>query len=172
LEIYDALLAIGLLIVFAKLLEGVFNRFGLNSIIAYATTGIILGPVTGLVEASGDVELILSVGIFMFFFLIGLEELDIRGFLSAIRGRLFLASVLSVTISLLVSLAVTTDIIFDLGLGLAFTHALGVAGVLSLSSLGVVAKVSKLSGTVADGEKIYGDLAAAGAERLCNCRPG
>ena len=88
-EIYDALLAIGLLIVFAKLLEGVFNRFGLNSIIAYATTGIILGPVTGLVEASGDVELILSVGIFMFFFLIGLEELDIRGFLSAIRGRLF-----------------------------------------------------------------------------------
>ena len=140
-DIHDALLAIGLLIVVAKLLEGVFKRFGLNSIIAYAVTGVILGPVTGLVESGADVELILSIGIFVFFFLIGLEELDISGFLSAIRGRLFLASVLSVTISLLVSLAVTTDFFFDLQLDLDFTQALGLAGVLSLSSLGIVAKV-------------------------------
>lgn len=140
-ELHEALFSIGLLIVVAKLLEGIFKRFGLNSIIAYATTGVILGPVTGLVEASSEVEIILSIGIFIFFFLIGLEELDIRGFLSAIRGRLFLAAVLSVTISLLVSLAVTTDTFFDLGLDLDFTQALGLAGVLSLSSLGVVAKV-------------------------------
>ena len=132
---------IGLLIVVAKLLEGVFKRFGLNSIIAYATTGVILGPVTGLVEAGTEVEVVLSIGIFIFFFLIGLEELDIRGFFSVIRGRLFLASVLSVTISLLVSLAVTTDILLDLKLDLDFSHALGLAGVLSLSSLGVVTKV-------------------------------
>ena len=92
-------------------------------------------------EPGTDVELVLSIGIFIFFFLIGLEELDISGFLSAIRGRLFIASVLSVTISLLVSLAVTTDVFFDLQLGLDFTQALGLAGVLSLSSLGVVAKV-------------------------------
>ena len=140
-EIHEALFVIGLLIVVAKLLEGIFKRFGLNSIIAYATTGVILGPVTGLVESGTEVEVVLSIGIFIFFFLIGLEELDIRGFLAAIRGRLFLAAVLSVTISLLVSLAVTTDFLFDLGLDLNFTQALGLAGVLSLSSLGVVAKV-------------------------------
>ena len=140
-EIHESLFAVGLLIVFAKLLEGVFKRFGLNSIIAYATTGVILGPVTGLVEAGSEVEVILGIGIFIFFFLIGLEELDIRGFLAAIRGRLFLAATLSVTISLLVSLAVTTDVFFDLGLNLDFTQALALAGVLSLSSLGVVAKV-------------------------------
>ena len=140
-EIHHALFSIGVLIVVAKLLEGLFKRFGLNSIIAYAITGVILGPVTGLVAAGTEVELVLSIGIFIFFFLIGLEELDISGFLSAIRGRLFLASVLSVTISLLVSLAVTTDIFFDLQLGLDFTQALGLAGVLSLSSLGIVAKV-------------------------------
>ena len=140
-ELHEALFSIGLLIVVAKLLEGIFKRFGLNSIIAYATTGVILGPMTGLVETGTEVELILSIGIFIFFFLIGLEELDIRGFLSAIRGRLFLASVLSVTISLLVSLAVTTDTFLDLGLDLDFTQALGLAGVLSLSSLGIVAKV-------------------------------
>ena len=45
------------------------------------------------------------------------------------------------TISMLVSLAVTTDFLFDLGLNLNFTQALGLAGVLSLSSLGVVARV-------------------------------
>ena len=140
-EIHEALFAVGLLIVVAKLLEGVFKRFGLNAIIAYATTGVVLGPLTGLVESGTEVEIILSIGIFIFFFLIGLDELDISGFLAAIRGRLFLAAVLSVTISLLVSLSVTTDFIFDLKLGLDFTQALGLAGVLSLSSLGVVAKV-------------------------------
>ena len=140
-HIHDGLFAVGLLIVVAKLLEGIFKRFGLNSIIAYAATGVILGPVTGLVESSPEVEIILGIGIFVFFFLIGLDELDISGFLSAIRGRIFLAAVLSVTISLLVSLGVTTDILFDLQLGLDFTQALGLAGVLSLSSLGVVARV-------------------------------
>ena len=140
-ELHESLFAIGMLIVVAKLLEGVFKRFGLNSIIAYATTGVVLGPVTGLVHPGVEIDLILTVGIFIFFFLIGLEELDIRGFLRAVRGRLFLASVLSVTISLMVSLTVTTDWLFDFGLNLTFIQALALAGVLSLSSLGVVAKV-------------------------------
>ena len=140
-HIHDALFSIGLLIVAAKLMEGIFKRFGLNSIIAFATTGVILGPATGLVKTGPDVDFILAIGIFIFFFLIGLEELDIRGFLAAIRGRLFVASTLSVVISLLVSLAVTTNVFFDLELDLDFMQALGLAGVLSLSSLGVVAKV-------------------------------
>ena len=138
---HDALLSIGLLIVLAKLLEGIFKRFGLNSIIAYATAGVILGPVTGLVDTGSESDVILGIGIFLFFFLIGLDELDIRGFVAAVRGRLFVASVLSVLISLAVSLSVTTTVVFDLHLGLSFTEALALAGVLSLSSLGVVAKV-------------------------------
>ena len=140
-ELHQVLLSIGLLVVVAKLFEGVFKRFGLNSIIAYAAAGIILGPATHVIKTGPEVDTILGIGIFIFFFLIGLEELDIQGFVRAVRGRLFLASVLSVTLSLLVSLAVTTDVFFDLGLDLRFTHALGLAGVLSLSSLGVVAKV-------------------------------
>ena len=140
-DIQNALLSIGLLIVVAKLLEGVFKRFGLNSFVAYATAGIFLGPITGFAESGAQVEIILGIGIFIFFFLVGLEEIDIRGFVAGIRGRLFLAAVLSVVISMLVSLAVTTDLIIDLELNLSFTQALGLAGVLSLSSLGVVAKV-------------------------------
>ena len=138
---HEALFSIGLLIVFAKLLEGIFKRFGLSAIIAYATSGVVLGPVTGLVETGPGIETILGIGIFLFFFQIGLDELDVRGFIAAVRGRLFFASVLSVVISLLVSLSVTTDVFFDLQLDLSFTEALALAGVLSLSSLGVVAKV-------------------------------
>ena len=139
-EIHESLFAIGVLIVAAKLLEGVFKRLGLNAIFAYAIAGVVLGPMTGLVHTGREIDLILSIGIFMFFFLIGLEELDIAGFLAAIRGRIFFTAVLAVTLSMLVSLAVTTDLFFDLGLGLSFIEALGLAGVLSLSSLGVVAK--------------------------------
>ncbi len=140
-EIFDALFAIGLLLVMAKLLEGIFKRFGISSIFAYAITGVILGPVTGLIDAENDFQIILNIGIFIFFFLVGLDELDISGFLRAIRGRLFIAAVLSVAISIAASLAVTTNVIFDVGLNLSFTEALAVAGVLSLSSLGIVAKV-------------------------------
>ena len=115
---HEPLLSIGLLIVLAKLLEGIFKRFGLNSIIAYATSGVLLGPVTGLVETGSEIDFILGIGIFLFFFLIGLDELDIRGFVAAVRGRLFVASVLSVLISLAVSLGVTTTVVVDLHLGL------------------------------------------------------
>ncbi len=140
-EIFDALFAIGMLLVMAKLLEGLFKRFGISSIFAYAITGVILGPVTGLIDAENDFQIILNIGIFIFFFLVGLDELDISGFIRAIRGRLFIAAVLSVAISMVASLAVTTNVIFDVGLDLTFTDAMAVAGVLSLSSLGIVAKV-------------------------------
>ena len=137
----EALLALGLLIVLAKLLEGIFRRFGLNAIIAYAMAGVLLGPILGIVEPDPEIELILSIGIFMFFFLIGIDELDIKGFIASARGRIFAAATLSVGISLLVCLAITTDVLFDLGLDLDFETALGLAGILSLSSLGLVAKV-------------------------------
>ena len=119
-EVHEALFAVGVLIVTAKLLEGVFKRLGVNAIFAYAIAGVVLGPVTGLVHTGREIDLILSIGIFMFFFLIGLEELDIAGFLAAIRGRIFFTAVLAVTLSMLVSLAVTTDYVFDLGLGPQF----------------------------------------------------
>ena len=149
-EIHEALFSIGLLIVAAKLLEGIFKRFSLNAIIAYATSGVLLGPVTGLVETGSELQTVLGIGIFLFFFLIGLDELDVRAFVAAIHGRLFFASVLSVVISLLVSLSVTTDVFIDLHLDLSFTQGLALAGVLSLSSTGVVAKVLVDEGRLRD----------------------
>ncbi len=149
-----ALFFIGMLIVVAKLVEGVLSRLGLNSIVAYTVAGIILGPVTGLVEITEYIEIFLSIGVFIFFFLIGLDEIDIPGFMSTIRGRYFVAATVSVIISILVSLVVTADLLglgFNLGVStesgetefikLEFSKALSLAGILSLSSLGLVAKV-------------------------------
>ncbi len=139
--IEDALLSIGLVIVVAKLVEGVFRYFRLNSIVAYTVTGILLGPIAGIVEPTGAMHLLLGIGIFLFFFLIGLDELDIAGFFAAIRGKFFAAATISVLISLAAALTVTSDLIYDFGLGLDFTRSLALAGILSLTSLGVVVKV-------------------------------
>lgn len=140
--ISEALLHIGLLIVVAKLTEGVLRRFGLVSIVAYTLAGVLLGPVAGVVEPTGDIQLFLSVGIFVLFFLIGLDELDLPGFMATVGGRYFVVGVLSVVIPIVASLIVTSDLLpVDFALDLPFDKALCLAGILSLSSLGVVAKV-------------------------------
>ena len=137
----DALLSIGLLIVVAKLAEGIFRRFRLNSIVAYMATGVLLGPVLGLVELNGYIQIFLALGIFLYFFLIGLDEIDVTGFIAALRGRFFVAAVISVIIPIMASLAITFDLFHDFGLRLDFNGSLALAGVLSLTSLGVLAKV-------------------------------
>lgn len=119
------MLSLGLLIIVAKLTEGVFHRLRLKSIVAYATAGILLGPVLRLsgiwwIESSLHLDLLLTLGIFLFFFLIGIDEVDISSFMSSLRGRYFLAAILSVIFSLGISMLVTTEVIFDFGLQLSF----------------------------------------------------
>ena len=138
---FQVILSIGLLIVVAKLLEGVLRRFRLNAIVAYTAAGVALGPASGIIEPTTELTVLLGIGIFLFFFLIGLDEIDISGFIANIRGRFFIAASLSVFITLLLSLTVTTDVLYDFGLGLNFTEALALSGILSLSSLGLVSKV-------------------------------
>ncbi|MCY4355532.1 MAG: cation:proton antiporter [Truepera sp.] len=139
--IEHALLSAGTLIIVAKLAEGVLRRFRLNAIVAYTATGILLGPVTGIVEPAGDLDVLLGIGIFLFFFLIGLDELDVPGVIAAIRGRFFIAAIIAAVIPLVTTLVVTFNIGYDFALGLTFTEALCLAGILSLTSLGVVTKV-------------------------------
>ena len=145
-EIRQSLLSLGLLIIVAKLAEGIFRRIHLSSILAYAFTGVMLGPVLdamGLwsIHPTGHIDLLLTLGVFVFFFLIGLDEIDIPSFVASLKGRYFLAAVVSVLFSLGISLLVTTGLVHDLGVGLNFNNALALAGILSMSSLGIVAKV-------------------------------
>ena len=154
-EIRESLLSLGLLIIVAKLGEGVFRRLRLSSIVAYAAAGILLGPVLesmGLwsVQPTGHIDLLLTLGVFIFFFLIGLDEIDISSFVASLKGHYFLAAILSVFFSLGVSMAVTTGIVHDFGIGLDFGHALALAGILSMSSLGIVAKVLADEGRLRD----------------------
>ena len=125
----ETLFAIGMLVVVAKLAEGVFRRFGLSSIVAYTVTGVVLGPVVGLVEPVAELHVFLGVGVFVLFFLVGIDEIDIPDFLATIRGRFFVASTISVAISLLAALAVTSDILgVSFALNLHFADALALAG--------------------------------------------
>ena len=137
----EALISLGLLVVVAKLAEGIFRRFHVNSIVAYALTGVMLGPVLGIVHVSDETHLILTIGVFIFFFLIGLDEIDISSFVASMRGRYFVAALLSVLVSIGVAFLVTSTLIYDFGLGLDIPEALALAGVLALTSLGIVAKV-------------------------------
>ena len=107
--IHEALLSIGLLIFVAKLAEGLFRRLRLSSIVAYTATGIVLGPLTGIVEATAELHILLGIGIFFFFFLIGLDEIDISSFVATISGRFFVAAAVSMVISLFSALVVTSD---------------------------------------------------------------
>ena len=138
----EALLHIGLLIVSAKLSEGLLGRIGLGAIAAHTLAGVLLGPATGIVEPTNEIQIFLAVGVSVFFFLIGLDELDLPGLKATIRGPYFFGAAVSVAISVLASLVVTSDLFgLEFSLGLEFNEALAVAGILSLSSLGIVVKV-------------------------------
>ncbi len=146
----ENLLSIGLLIVVAKLAEGVFRRLGLSPILAYTVTGIVLGPVIiGWVAPVPELQVFLGVGIFILFFMIGLDEIDVPAFVATISGRFFVAALLSVVVCTAISLIVTSDLLgLDFSLNLDLNEALAVAGVLSLSSVGLVAKVLADSGNL------------------------
>ena len=139
--IQNDLLSVGLLIVVAKLLEGLLRRFRINAIVAYTLTGILLGPVIGIIEPSSGMHILLGIGIYLLFFLIGQEGIDISSFMAAIRGRYFVAAILASFVPLSISMTVTSDFIFDFGLGLDFSESIALAGILSLTSIGVVGKV-------------------------------
>ncbi len=138
----EDLLPIGLLIVVAKLLECLLDRIGMSSIVAYTAAGILLGPVAGIVEPTSKLQVFLGIGVFILFFLVGLDEIDIPGFVATLRGRFFCAATLSVVISMVAAMVVTSDLFgVNFALELHFKDALALAGILSMSSLGLVAKV-------------------------------
>ena len=132
----EVLISLGLLLIIAKLFEGVASRLRQSSMVAYVAAGIILGPVLGLVEATADLDLFFGIGVIFLFFLIGAEEMDVSGLAATLRGRFFLAGTLAFLVSFGFALAVMLSV-----LDLPVKNAIAVAGILALSSLGVVAKV-------------------------------
>jgi len=132
----QSILSIGLLLLTAKLGEGLARRAHQSSILAYLLAGVMLGPILRVVQPGTEPRLFLTVGIVFLFFLIGFDELDISGFRATLRWRLFLAGTLALVVPLAGALGVTYY-----GLHLPSAVAVAVSGVLALTSLGVVARV-------------------------------
>lgn len=132
----QVLLSIGLLLLAAKIGEGLARRIHQSSIVAYLLAGVLLGPILNVVQPTTEPRLFFTVGIIFLFFLIGIDELDIPGFLSTLRGRFFLAGTVAFAVPLAGALGVTYY-----GLGMPLAVAVIVSGILALTSLGVVARV-------------------------------
>ena len=66
----SSLLSLALLLVLAKLAEGLANRTGQSPLAAYVLVGIVLGPITGVVPTSEHLGLCFEVGVILLFFLV------------------------------------------------------------------------------------------------------
>lgn len=134
---FEGILYISLLIIFAKLFEEIAVRLKQPPIVGYIVAGIVLGPaVLSWVHPADDITLFIQIGIFFLFFLIGLEEIDIRSIFSVLRKRLFLGAIVGFVVPF--GLAIPVLFYFT---NLAPIPMLAVASVLGISSLGVVAKI-------------------------------
>jgi Kef-type K+ transport system membrane component KefB len=131
-----SLLAIGLLLITAKLLEGLAIRVRQSSLVAFVAAGIILGPVLGVVEMSAELEIFFGIGVIFMFFLIGVDEMDVSGLVATVRGRFFLAGLIGFLVPFGLGILVTLQVLDE-----PPARAIALAGILALSSLGVVAKV-------------------------------
>lgn len=145
----DPLLALGLLIIVAKVAEGLAGRLGQTSLIAYLLTGIVLGPVFGVIDTDAEffrkLHLFFSVGVIFLFFLIGVDEIDISGFLVTLRGRFLASAAIGFLIPFGLSFPVARYMI-----DVPVATSIAIAGLISLSSLGVVAKILSDKGRLRD----------------------
>ena len=126
-------LIIGLVLVCAKLLEGAAVRFKQSSLLAYLVVGIILGI---WFEPGEEAKLFFEVGVLFLFFLIGIDEIDISGFVGTLRGRFFVAALISFAVPFTANLLVFLYLI-----DLSAPNAVTLASLMGLSSLGIAARV-------------------------------
>ena len=126
-------LIIGLVLVCAKVLEGAATRLKQSSLLAYLVVGIILGI---WFEPGQGSKLFFEVGVLFLFFLIGIDEIDISGFVETLRGRFFAAALISFAVPFGANLAVFLFLI-----DLSAPNAVALASLMGLSSLGIAAKV-------------------------------
>ena len=131
-----SLLALGLLLITAKLLEGLAIRLRQSSLVAFVAAGIILGPALGVIEMSADLEIFFGIGVIFMFFLIGVDEMDVSGLLATLQGRFFVAGLIGFMVPFGLGMVVTLEVLDE-----PPARAIALAGILALSSLGVVARV-------------------------------
>ncbi|MFQ6026899.1 MAG: cation:proton antiporter [Dehalococcoidia bacterium] len=129
-------MSLALILIVAKIAEGLAARFQQSSLAAFILTGILLGPVLGLVEPTAELSLFFGIGVIFLFFLVGADEIDIAGFAATIRGQFAVASAIAYLVPLGAGFAVLHFL-----LKFSIPSSISLGGLLALSSLGVAAKV-------------------------------
>lgn len=131
----EVLLAAAALIVTAKVGEALASKVGVSPLIAHVAAGLLWGPVLGLVHPSEGLALLGVLGLALLFFIIGADEMDVSGVARALRGRIVVVAAAALVPPFAAGLWASWYMGLDTQVGIVL------AGILALSSLGVVAKV-------------------------------
>ncbi len=117
------LLSIGLLLVFAKILGEVTERFGVSSLTGQIFAGILLGPVIGLVSVGSFLDNFITFGIILLLFLAGLEVKfeDIKNNIYLASALAIGAGMLSFILGMLVGLIFFNNYIIGFAIGTVLT---------------------------------------------------
>ncbi len=146
---HEVLLQTAALVALAKLAEALAVRLRLSPLAGWVAAGLLLGPVAGWAHPSDGLSLLASLGLALLFFLVRADEMDPAGVVRALRGRTFLA----VSAALLPPFAAGLWAASHLGLPVPVGIVL--AGVLALTSLGVVATVMSDAGALRAGAGLH-----------------
>jgi len=129
------LLEMALLILVAKMLEEVTVRKGFPPLIGWTLAGMLLGPaLLSIVTLSPELLFLADIGVYLFFFMIGLDEIDLKGVVSSLNVKCIIAQVLS-TIAVMFS-----AYLVGLHLGLSELESISLSVLVSLPTASVVAK--------------------------------
>ncbi|MFW5904908.1 MAG: cation:proton antiporter, partial [bacterium] len=64
---------LGVMVAGAAVLSALTRRIGVPGVVAYMVAGLVLGPMTGLVQVSAEVAMLAELGVAFLLFLVGLE---------------------------------------------------------------------------------------------------
>ncbi len=139
------LLALAALILLGKLLEELATRKGYPPLIGWALAGILLGPsLLGFAEPTPEILFFASIGVYIFFFLIGLEEVDVEGILSTVNLHSIAAPIAATVLHVLAAapIGILAGLDLEESLALAVIAALPTSSVVAktLSDLGLLRK--------------------------------
>ncbi|MCX8147480.1 MAG: cation:proton antiporter [Candidatus Woesearchaeota archaeon] len=113
------LVSIGLLLLFAKLLGELSERFGVSSLVGEIIAGIMLGPVIGLVSLNNFIDNFVMLGIILLLFLAGMEVKfdEIKNNIYAASALAASAGILSFIFGMIVGLIFFNDFIVGFAIG-------------------------------------------------------
>ena len=128
-------MSIAILIFTAKVLEEAVIRVGGPPLLGWALAGMLLGPAAlKVIKVSPELLLIAGIGVYLFFFIVGVEEVDVGGLISSLNARHVLASFTAM------ALISAGAYLIGIALELSPVEAVSLAVLASLPTASIVAK--------------------------------